>query len=150
MTKRNKLDMVFGPSGSAAGLFILIVGLVVSYNFIGGIVLVLAGAFMGFTSTSSLIDIERKRVKFSNNIFGIIKIGKWIDVTPEMSLRVIKSHKGYTTLSRSNRRLDIHVRDYRIVLIDKNNEEIKPLEKFNSLDEAKKELVLLNGELGLS
>ena len=150
MTKRNSLDKVFGPSGSAAGLFILIVGLVVSYNFIGGIVLVLVGAFVGFTSTSSLIDIERKRVKYSNNIFGIITTGQWIDVTPEMSLRVKKNHIGYTTLSRSNRKLDIHVRDFRIVLFDKNKEELKPLKKFNSLDEAKKELVLLNAELGLS
>lgn len=150
MTEVNKLDKAFGPSASGAGYFMLIAGLVVSYNFIGGIILILIGAFIGFTSTSCLIDIEKKRIKFSNNIFCIIPTGKWMEVEPEMSLRIKKNHIGYTTFSRSNRKLDIHIRDFRIVLFGMNSEEIKPLKKFNSLDEAKKELELLNAKLGLS
>lgn len=150
MTKRNKLDKAFGPSGSGAGYLMLVAGLAVSYNYIGGVFLALVGAFVGFTSTSSLIDIEKKRIKFSNDIFGIIPTGKWIEVKPGMSLRIKKNHIGYTTFSRSNRRLDIHNRDFRIVLYSKNDEEMKPLKKFNSLDEAKKGLELLNAEFGLS
>jgi len=150
MIKKNKLDKAFGPSGSGAGYFMLIAGLAVSYNYIGGVILVLIGAFIGFTSTSCLIDTEKKRVKFSNDIFGIIPTGKWIEVKPEMSLRIKKNHIGYTTFSRSNRQLDIHERDFRIVLFGRDNEEMKPLKKFNSLDEAKKGLELLNSELELS
>lgn len=149
MTKRNKLDLAFGPSGSGAGLFFLIAGIVVTFYSAVGIILILVGAYIGFTSTSTVIDIERKRIRFSSNMFGIIPTGKWIELNSNMSLGIRKNHIGYTTFSRSNRRLDIHNRDYRIALFDKNKEEIIPLKKFNSLDEAKKGLELLNAELGL-
>ena len=41
-------------------------------------ILVVIGAFVGFTYSSTSIGIsDKKKLKFSNNIFGFIPIGYW-------------------------------------------------------------------------
>ena len=91
--------------------------MIVSYNTLSGLILVLIGAFIAFTTTSTLIDTDKKRIKFSNNFLGIIGIGQWIDLEVEMKIGLKNIHKGYRTYSRSNRTLDIHNKDIRIVLM---------------------------------
>ena len=99
MITKNKLDKSFGPVGSSAGIFMFIVGLVATYNSLTGLILVFIGAFVAFTTTSTLIDFDKKRIKFSNNFFGIIAIGQWIDLKPEMKIGLKKIHKGYDVIS---------------------------------------------------
>lgn len=50
MITRNKLDKTFGPVGSLAGIFYSLTGLI----------LVLIGAFVGFTSTMTLVDFVKR------------------------------------------------------------------------------------------
>ena len=88
-------------------------------------------------------------IKFSNNFFGIIAIGQWIDLKPEMKIGLKKIHKGYRAYSRSNRTLDIHNMDVRIILFGNDNKQIMPIRKFNSIDSAKAELERLRTKLGL-
>jgi len=137
MIIKNKLDKAFGPVGSSTGLFMFVGGIVATYYSLIGIILLILGAFVGFTSTSTVLDTDKRRIKFSNNIFGIISSGKWINIKTGMNLGIKKSHTGYRTYSRSNRKLDIHINDTRIVLVNARKKQIMQIAKFNSVDDAK-------------
>ncbi len=150
MITKNKLDKSFGPAGTSAGIFMFIAGIVVTFYSFTGLILVFIGAFVGFTSTSTMIDNDKKRIKFSNNLFGFIKTGQWIDIKPEMKLGLKKSNRVYRAYSRSNRTLDIDSKDIRLILYGVDNKQIMPIRKFDSLDIAKVELKKSGNQLGLS
>ena len=150
MVTENKLDKSFGPAGSSAGIFLFIIGIITTITSLFGLVLVLLGAFIGFSSSSTFIDSDKRRIKFSNNLFGILKIGKWIQINPAMKLAIKDSAITWRTYSRGNRTLDIESKDFRIILLDSDNQEIMQIKKTNSLDLAKAELEILCNKLGLN
>ena len=145
----NKLDKSFGPVGSSAGIFILIAGLAATYQSWFGLVLVLLGAFVGFSSTSVLIDFDKRRIKFSNNLFGIIRIGKWISVSPDMRIGIKQSNLTWQAFSRSNRSIVIQDNDLRLVLVNSENEEIMEVMKTGSIESATAQLEILCTKLDL-
>ena len=149
MIIRNNLDKPFGPMVSFAGIVMFIAGLVATYFALTGLILVFVGAFLGFTSTSTLLDTDKKRIKFSNNLFGILAVGQWIDIKPEMKVGLKNIQRGYRAYSRSNRMLDVHSKDIRIILYGADNKQIMPIRKFDSLDSAKTELENLRKQFGL-
>lgn len=146
MIINNKLEKVFGPFGSSAGFFLFLGGILATYFSLSGLVIVLVGAFVSFTTTSTFIDTENKRVKHSNNIFGFIPVGKWISLNPEMKLGLKKSHMGYRAYTRGTQPVDIHYNDIRIFLYSSNYKQLIPLKKFSSYESSKagiKELGLI-------
>lgn len=149
MIIKNRLDKPFGPMATSAGIFMLIAGVIATYFSLTGLVLVLIGAFIGFTSTSTLLDTDKKRIKFSNNLFGIIPFGQWIDIKPEMKVGLKTMHRGYRAYSRGNRTFDVHSKDVRIMLYGTDNKQIMPIKKFDSLNSAKTELESLSNQFGL-
>jgi hypothetical protein len=149
MTTKNKLDKSFGPVGTSAGIFLFAAGLIITFYSLPGLILVLIGAFVGFTSTSTLIDFDKKRIRFSNNIFGIIPIGQWISIQTDMKIGIKKSNKVWRAYSRSNRTLDIANNDYRLILYDSKGKEIMPLQKSDNLDSAKLNLDKISKQLGI-
>lgn len=149
MIKNNRLDKAFGPVGTSSGVILFIAGLILTCFYFSGLILVLIGAFVGFTSTSTLIDFDKKRVKFSNNLFGIINTGQWIQIEPAMKIGIKESNITWRAHSRGDRTLDIADKDFRIILFDSENKEIMPLKKTASLDSAKAELESLGNQLGL-
>ena len=149
MIIRNNLDKPFGPMGSFAGIVMFIAGLVATYFALTGLILVFVGAFIGFTSTSTLLDDDKKRIKFSNNLFGIIPVGQWIEIKPEMKVGLKNIQRGYRAYSRSNRMFDVHIKDIRIMLYGADNKPIMPIRKIDSLDSAKTELETLSKQFGL-
>ena len=150
MILKNKLDKSFGPSGTLAGYTILVIGLITTYTNWGGILLVMVGVFMGFSSTSSVMDTDKKRIMFSNNLFGFIKTGKWVDIDNAMKVGIKESNVTWTTYSRSNRSIDTIKKDFRIVLCDSDEKEIMEISKSDSLDSAATQLELISKQLGLS
>lgn len=150
MIENNKFEKSFGPVGASAGMLLFIAGIILTYFHFTGLILVLIGAFVGFSSTVTLIDYEKKRVKFSNNLFGIIKSGQWLNIEPSMKIGIKKSNLTWRSYSQGNRPLDIESDDYRIILFDSVNKEIMPIKKFNTEDLAKIELVTIGNKLGLS
>jgi hypothetical protein len=150
MKKNNRLDNSFGPVGTTAGIFMFFAGLIITYYSFFGLILAIAGAFVGFSSTSTIIDYDKRRIKFSNNLFGILKVGKWISIEPNMKIGIKKSSRVWRAYSRSNQTLDIVSKDFRITLYDSNNEQIMPIKKANTLDSAKAELEILGNQLGLT
>jgi hypothetical protein len=137
---KNKLDKSFGPVGSFAGIIVFLAGLGSVYFSWYSLILVLIGAFMGFTYSSTEIDFDRKRVRFLNNLFGIIKVGVWMNVKPDMKIGITKSRKIWKTYSRGNREMEIENEDYRLVLYNSSGRRIMPLLKTDDLITAKHEL----------
>ncbi len=150
MKTNYKLDKSFGPVGTSAGIFLFVAGLIITYFSHSGLILVLIGAFVGFTSTSTLIDFANKRLKFSNNLFGIIPTGQWTYINPDMKIGIKKSNKVWRAYSKSNRTLDISNTDFRLILYDSNGKEIMPIKKTDNLDSAKSDLDKISKQLGIS
>lgn len=150
MKETFKFEKAFGPVASFSGYVILITGLIVTYFSLTGLILVLFGVFVGFTNSSTTIDYANKKAKFSNNIFGFIKIGKWLDITDGMSIGIKKSNKTYRTYSRSNRILDIATKQIKIYLFDLHGNPIIPLKTIDTVNNSGKELEDLNKKLGLT
>jgi hypothetical protein len=149
MTTKYTLDKSFGPVGTVTGSLLFVAGLIISYGSWFGVVPVLLGAFVGFSSTSSIIDHDKGRIKFSNNLFGIIHTGKWITVVKAMNLGIKETSLTWSAYSRGDRPLDITKKDYRVVLYDPDNKEIMEIKKNNSSDSAKADLEILSCQLGL-
>ncbi len=146
---KNKLDKSFGAGGSSTGLFLFIAGLATTYYSLIGIVFIICGAFIGFTFTCSIIDISKKRIKFTTYLFGIFSTGKWIDIKSDMKLGIKKSNIGQRISSRGSS-LDIYNKDFRIILCGIDNKQIVPIKKFDTIESAKKELETLTLQLGLA
>jgi hypothetical protein len=70
-------------------------GIIATFYSWFGLVIAVVGAFAFFTTTSSIIDSDNKKIKFSDNLFGIIPVGKWIDIKPDMKLGLEKHHRGF-------------------------------------------------------
>ena len=149
MIIKNRLDKSFGPAGAFAGMILLIAGIILTCFYFSAAFLILLGGFVGFSFTSAIIDCDKKRIKFSNNLFGIIPIGKWIQILPTMKIAIKKSDQTYRTYSQGNRTLDIEKKDFRIVLLDIDNKEIMPIKKFDTVDHAKAECETIGKQMGL-
>ena len=150
MKKNYRLDKSFGPTGVIAGIILLIVGIILTPFYVSGLFLILIGSFVGLSSTSTIVDYENKRMKFSNNLFGIISVGKWVAIENNMKVGIIKSKKTWRSYSRGNRTLDITNNDFRILLYDSENRQVMPIKKVDTMDIAKKEMEEIAENLGLS
>jgi hypothetical protein len=115
-----------------------------------GLILVVLGAFLGFTYTSAIIDYSSRRIRFSENLFGFVPTGKWIKLEKSMKIGIKESNMIWRTFSRSNRSLDTDVKDFRLILLDAEDQEIMPIMKLNSLDSAIAEQKILCDKLEIS
>jgi len=149
MKTTNKLDRTFGPFGTSTGLFMTLGGIVMLYFSLSGIFVILIGTFVGLTSTSTIIDWDNRKIKYSNNFFGIFKTGPWINIESGMKLGIKRSNKGWNAYSRSNIPLSLSFSDFRIILYDSKNKQIMPVMKTKTLDAARVELEILNEKLDL-
>ena len=150
MTEKNSHGKAFGPTFSASGFFLAIIGIVACFHSIGGIIFILLGTFLAFTTTITTIDFEKQRIKFSNNLFGFISVGNWINIESEMKIDIKKTNLTWRTYSRSNRTLDLKDDNFSIVLLDSKKHPIMTIKKVSSLKEAKQETELLCTKLGVT
>jgi hypothetical protein len=149
MIVKNKLDRTFGPFGTSMGFFMIILGIIATYFSLFGLLIAVIGAFICFTSSSTVVDIDKKRIRFSDNLFGIIPVGKWISIQPGMKLGLKKFHRGYLGYIRGIQKMTIHYTDIRIFLYDSENKQIAPIKKFDSYESSLEELNNLSSLLGL-
>ncbi len=145
----NKLDKTFGPFGSSTGFFLMAGGIIATYFSVFGIILAIIGAFAAFTSTSAIIDTDNRKIKYSDNLFGIFRMGKWVDIKPGMKLGLTRSHRGFVGYIRGTQPASIHYNDIRIILYDSNNRRIMPVMKSDSYEGSVNELNKLGALLGL-
>lgn len=149
MILHNKFEKTFGPFGSSTGFFMMIGGIATVYFSFIGLLIAFAGAFVAFTTTSTYIDEDTKRIRYSTDLFGLIPTGKWISLNPDMKVGLKKSHRGYQAYIMGTQPVSIHNNDVRIYLFDSANKPILPVKKFDSLKSAKSELDNLGTLLGL-
>ncbi len=149
MIIKNKLNKTFGPFGSSTGFFMVLWGIIATYYSLIGLVIALIGAFVSFTSESTFIDTDNKRIKFSNNLFGIIPSGTWIDIMPDMKIGVKKSRRGYLAYIMGTRPIGIHIKDFKIILYSSDNKQIMPIKNLGSYKTMQSELNELNTILNL-
>lgn len=140
MIVHNKLDKSFGPVGSFSGIIVFIGGLGTIWFSSFALILILVGAFVGFSYSSVEIDFARKRVRFLNIFFGIIKSGQWVNVKPDMKIGIRKSNKAWRSYSGGNRILDVPSEDFRLLLFNAVGKMMMPLKKVGDLNTARKEL----------
>ena len=126
-----------------------IAGVILTYFYFSSVILVLIGGFVGFSYSSAMIDYEKKRVKFSNNIFGIIPIGKWLQILPTMRIGIKEYNQTYRAYSQGNRANNVSRMDYRIILYDFDEKEIMQVNKADTLDSARLERDTIGNKLGL-
>ncbi len=149
MEKWNKLDKSFGPAGSFAGIILFAVGIAVTFFHITGLFLVVVGAFVGFTGSYAVVDYDKRRVKLSNNLFGLIKTGEWIGVEPGMKIGIKKSNRVWQANSWTNRTVDVVKHSYVLSIYNANNQLIIPIQKVGTWDLAKQEQEILCNGLGV-
>lgn len=140
MVERYKLDKSFGPIASITGIILFVAGLVLVWFSLSAIVNILLGAFLGFTFSRTEIDFDRKKVRYSDVIFGLITTGKWIEIRPEMKIGILKSRKTWRTFSMGNRELETPLEDHRLVLFTGAGKKRIPLKKLSLSEDAKSEL----------
>ena len=145
-----RLDKSFGPVGSSAGTFVFIAGIISTWFSLAGLAMVLLGAFVGFSTSRTTVDFNKKRIRFSNDLFGFVKTGKWIIIEPGMALGIRHEDRAWRAYSRSNRPLDIETSDLRIFLFDSSGKIILPVMKTDSPETAETELVKLGNQLNLN
>jgi hypothetical protein len=150
MIIKNRLDKSFGPFGGSTGFFLFLGGVAATWFSPYGLILAAIGAFAAFTTTSTFIDTDKKRIKFSNDLFGFIPAGKWIDIRPGMKLGLKRVHRGFQAYTRANQPTGIHTVDIRIILYEADNDEIMQVKKFNDRESAFNGLNELSAFLNIS
>ncbi len=140
MVEHNKFGKSFGPVGSTAGMVMVAAGLLLIFFHLTAVVLVLIGAFTGFSYSGSSIDFEKKRVRFLNNLFGFIRIGRWLNIESTMKIGIRESTVTWRAYSQGNRSIDVADKSHWILLFNAAGEEIMPLKKVRSGDSANAEL----------
>jgi hypothetical protein len=149
MIIKNRLDRTFGPFGTSAGFFLMLGGMGATLFSPFAILLAFLGAFICFTTSGAEIDAGKKKVRLADYIFGIIPIGKWIDIDPNMKVGLKRFHRGYTAYSRASQSMDLHLNDLRIFLYSSKNKEIMPLKKIEAGGSPEDELREMGRILGL-
>lgn len=150
MINSYKLDKSFGPTGSITGIILFVAGVILVWFSWSALMTILLGAFLGFTYSRTEIDFDRKKVRHSDVLFGVIKTGKWMNVRPEMKIGIIKSRKTWRTYSASNRQLDIPSEDYRLVLFKASGKKIMPIKKVAGLNAAKEDIETICRQLEIN
>lgn len=144
-----KLDKSFGPAGAAAGFFLITIGIITIFESFSGAILMVLGSFMAFSTSGSTVDFDNFRIRFTNNLFGIFRVGDWKYVSPQMKIGLSDAHMVYRVYSMSNRSVDVSSDDFRIFLYGVENRKGMAICRFKKKEEALEELSRLSDLLGL-
>jgi hypothetical protein len=130
----------FGPVQVYMGYVFIACGIFFSVYSLTILLFIIPGAFMAFTFTGTLIDIENKKVRPYTSLFGFIRTGKWIEVSNFSGFKIMKSNRRYTSYSRGNVQLDMNISDISLLLINKNGARKVVLNRYNNFEDARKDM----------
>jgi hypothetical protein len=118
MIAHHRIDPFFGPVGAIAGKVVLLAGVASAFYSAYALLFAVVGAFVGFSGTGADIDAVRRRVRPTNDWFGLFRSGRWIEVQSAMMLGIGDHRSVYRAYSRGNVPLDVTKRDFRVLLLD--------------------------------
>ncbi len=149
MRKLYRLDKSFGPGGSFAGMILVLVGIILIPFYWTGIILILIGAFIGFSGNACEIDTVKRLIRPCNLILGLFRSGQWISTNSFHGIRVVRTKRFYRTFSLSNRTMETKQEDYRVVLEAGTLQSRVEVMKCKSKEEAIEEADKLAESLGM-
>lgn len=151
MITDNRIDNLLGPAGTWSGVFIMAAGILTCYFYdLSGLLLVVAGMFLGFTYDGTLIDSNQGRIKGYSCLFGIFRIGKWHRADEFTRFAIRSSRRSYTTYSRANIPLTLKSRDVRLILMNDDGSLKITMNRYRTFDEARKDMSALINDLHLT
>ena len=140
----NNHGKFFGPVQVYMGYVFIACGIFFVTYSLTTLLLLISGAFMAFTFTGTIIDIENKKVRPYTSLFGFIRTGKWIEVSNFSGFKIMKSNRRYTSYSRGSVRLDMNISDISLLLVSKDGRRKVVLNRYSNFEDAHKEMDELN------
>jgi hypothetical protein len=140
MRKIYRKGRSLGPSVIFAGYVFMLAGVIYSFENLSGLLLVLIGLFMAFTSDGTIIDFEKGLIKSYTSLFGFIRIGKWYPVSAFNKFRIYKSNRSYTSYSRANIPLTVKKCDICLELMNRSGSLKLTVNRFDSFESARNEM----------
>jgi hypothetical protein len=137
MIENYKFDKLAGPSGVMAGYILIFFGLITLYFTLTAIPVIILGGLMAFSYKGSRIKFDKKRYQNYLSLFGFIRIGVWLPFEKSDAISVQQFKGKNTSFSRSNRKTDAEVREFRIILNSSYNDKAIPIAQFQNEQEAK-------------
>ena len=144
----NKIHNSFGPI-NFAGKLLFIFGCGSVWFSPYAAFLIFGGAFIGFSYLCTSIDVDQRKIRSGDVLFGLFKSGFWLSIKPEMTIGIQKSKNDWRMFSLSNRVLETEDNNYLIVLFSAQGKKLFPLKKTATLESAKDELFKLSDLLNL-
>jgi hypothetical protein len=108
---------------------------------------IIPGAFLAFTYTGTIVDTDNKKVRPYTSLFGLIRTGKWIEVSGFSGFKIVKSNRRYTSYSRGNIQLDMNINDIKLLLVNKNGTRKVILNRYKNFEDARKDMDELKNTL---
>jgi hypothetical protein len=136
----NNHGKFFGPVQVYMGYVFIACGIFFVTYSLTTLLLLIPGAFMAFTFTGTIIDIENKKVRSYTSLFGFIRTGKWIEVSRFSRFKIMKSNRRYTSYSRANVQLDMNISDITLLLVSKDGRRKVVLNRYSNFEDARKEM----------
>lgn len=101
-----------------------------------GILSFFIACFLLFTFSGIEIDTEKRMLKPYYMLFGLFKNGKWQSLDRFVGLTLVPMRKVYSVYSRSNRKNETELDEYRVYLVNKSKKPALPLKSCKTRDAA--------------
>jgi len=140
----NKIQQTFNGPLIFMGITFVGTALILVFGrlwYLGVLSFVIA-CFLLFTFSGIEIDTEKRMIKPYYMLFGLFRNGKWQSLEKYIGLTLVPMRKVYSVFSRSNRRNNSEMDDYRVYLVNRSKKPALPLKSCktreaaqNSMDE---------------
>jgi hypothetical protein len=129
-----------GPSASFTGFALIAGGIIGLAYSISALFLIIPGALLAFTTSGTIINLKINKVKSFTAVFGLLRIGKWIDLNKFSRFNISRVTGRYDLYSRGMAHHRMNTVDIRLLLINHSGKEKLVVNKFGSFEEAQKEM----------
>jgi hypothetical protein len=129
----------FSPSLIYSGYFFILSSLIAVVYSPGSLFLLIPGTFMAFTYSGTIINTDKKTIRPYTNLFGIIRAGKYVNVSDFTRFSIQNTHRRYTAHSRGQVRLDIDIYSLDLLLLNHNGKRKIIINRYPKFEQAQKE-----------
>jgi len=136
MLINNRLDRSFGKAGIFPGIILIVFGCL-GILYFWPVILIITGAFFVFTHSGVMIDTEKRKIRLYQNLFGVIKTGKWVPLNQFTGLTIIPVKRYSRVMSMSNRSTTLEEKDFRIFLLNKKHKPEIVIKKCKTPEDAR-------------
>lgn len=129
----------FNSSLIYSGYFFILCGLIAVVYSPGSLFLIIPGTFMAFTYSGTIINTEKNTVRPYTNLFGIIRTGKYANISDFTRFSIRNTHRRYTAHSRGQVRLDMDIYSMDLLLLNHDGSRKIILNRYHNFEQAQNE-----------